>query len=88
MQRAVTPSAGRGWEVSEIRAVLRRRQHCPRCGQVMFEFFSSPDGHFGLVGDFRRPAGADADEIRCPTCDARYRLLERLDPTGRPIVRM
>ena len=54
---------------------------------MMFEFLFSPDGHFGLVSNVRRPAGTDGNEIHCPTCDARYRLLERLDPTGRPVAR-
>jgi len=51
----------------------------------MFEFFYSPDGHFGLVDDVRRPAGELGDEVHCPTCDARYKLLEKIDPTGTPV---
>ena len=73
--------------MSETAAVLRRRQHCARCGQVMFEFLASPDGHFGLVDELCRPAGGAGREIRCPTCDAPYRLLERLDATGSPVER-
>lgn len=50
----------------------------------MFEFYRSPDGHFGLVedvsGDSSRPS-----EVSCPTCGARYRLLARLDPMGQPV---
>jgi hypothetical protein len=68
-------------------AIIRRRQHCVRCGQVIFEFHSSPDGHFGRVDGLCRSAGESADEIRCPTCDARYRLLDRLNPSGRPVAR-
>jgi len=64
-----------------------RRQSCGRCGQVMFEFLCSPDGHFGLVDDVRGSPHTDGDEIRCPTCGARYRLLKRLDPSGRPVER-
>jgi transcriptional regulator NrdR family protein len=75
-------------EVSETTVIVRRRQYCARCGQVMFEFFYSPDGHFGLVDDVRRIVGDGGNHIRCPTCDARYRLLERLDPTGRPVARL
>jgi len=54
----------------------------------MFEFLFSPDGHFGLVDDVRRPGGKAGDEFSCLICNARYRLLERLDPTGRVVVRM
>jgi len=53
----------------------------------MFEYHSSPDGHFGLVDDVRKPAADGGNEFHCPTCGARYRLLERLDPSGRPVVR-
>jgi hypothetical protein len=53
----------------------------------MFEYYCSPDGHFGLVGDVRRIFDDGGNEIHCPTCNARYRLLERLDPTGRPVAR-
>lgn len=64
----------------------RRRQFCARCGQLMFEFYRSPDGHFGVVN---LPAQEDraAGEVRCPTCDARYRLLDRLDAMGQPVAR-
>ena len=67
--------------------VERRRQFCARCGQLMFEYFRSPDGHFGLVD---RPAGEEwgrGDELRCPTCGARYRLLDKLSMTGQPVER-
>ena len=77
----------KGVQVPEDARVLRRRQFCARCGQVMFEFFYSPDGHFGLVDDVRGMGGDGGSEIRCPTCEAPYRLLERLDPTGRPVTR-
>lgn len=67
----------------------RRRQICARCGQLMFEFYRSPDGHFGVVNSPDRPAANDsrAGEIRCPTCDARYRLLDRLNAMGQPLAR-
>jgi DNA-directed RNA polymerase subunit RPC12/RpoP len=74
-------------ELTESTAIIRRRQPCARCGQLLFEFHSSPDGHFGLVDEVCPSAPEDASEIRCPTCDARYRLLDRLDPTGRPVAR-
>ena len=73
--------------MSPTMQVERRRQFCARCGQLMFEFFRSPDGHFGLVD---RPAGDEAGrgaELCCPTCGARYRLLERLSLTGQPVER-
>ena len=79
---------GRVLEVSETTVILRRRQYCARCGQLMFEFLFSPDGHFGLVDDVRRPGGKAGDEFSCLICNARYRLLEQLDPTGRVVVRM
>jgi DNA-directed RNA polymerase subunit RPC12/RpoP len=66
----------------------RRRQFCARCGQLMFEYFRSPDGHFGLVDDITRASDGHGTEVRCPTCGARYRLLDRLDPTGQPVVRV
>ena len=68
--------------------VVRRRQFCARCGQLMFEFYRSPDGHFGLVGDVGTEASARGLEVRCPTCDARYRLLERVDASGQPVARV
>ena len=73
--------------MSETTAVLRRRQLCARCGQLMFEYFRSPDGHFGLVDEIARASDERGGEMLCPTCGARYRLLERLDPTGRPVAR-
>ncbi len=68
--------------------VVRRRQYCALCGQLMFEFYRSPDGHFGLVDDMGEFRDAARGEIRCPTCGARYRLLEKLDPTGQPVRKM
>jgi len=68
--------------------VARRRQFCDLCGQLMFEFFRSPDGHFGLVNavdysNFPENKGG----VRCQTCGARYRLLERLNAMGQPVER-
>lgn len=68
--------------------VVRRRQFCARCGQLMFEFYRSPDGHFGLVGEAGAKASARGLEVCCPTCGARYRLLERVDAAGQPVARM
>lgn len=70
--------------------VERRRQFCLRCGQFMFEFFRSPDGHFGLAGASEVAGPEDSaaeDEVRCPKCGAGYRLLDNLSATGAPIVR-
>lgn len=68
--------------------VERRRQYCLRCNQLMFEYYRSPDGHFGLVETqgpvFSRP---DERELRCPACQARYRLLDRLNAMGQPVER-
>lgn len=67
--------------------VERRQQFCARCGQSMFEYFRSPDGHFGLVDSPEAEKPAHRGEVRCPTCGARYRLLDRLGVTGQPIER-
>jgi DNA-directed RNA polymerase subunit RPC12/RpoP len=69
-------------------AVERRRQFCARCGQLMFEFYRSPDGHFGLGGDVGGEASARGLEVTCPTCGARYRLLERVEAAGQPVARV
>jgi transcriptional regulator NrdR family protein len=74
--------------MSEATGVVRRRQFCARCGQMMFEFYRSPDGHFGLVGEVGRGASAPGPEVRCSTCGARYRLLERVDAAGQPVARV
>jgi ribosomal protein S27AE len=68
--------------------VVRRRQFCGRCGQLMFEFYRSLDGHFGLVGEVGAEASARGLQVSCPTCGAHYRLLERLDAAGQPVARM
>ncbi len=66
----------------------RRTQFCARCGRPMFEYYRSPDGHFGVVNSLGGNAGGPGSEVRCPTCGARYRLLDRLDPLGQPVVRL
>ena len=74
----------------ESAQVERRRQFCSRCGQLMFEYFRSADGHFGLAEepDRARPESAvQSRDVCCPTCGARYRLLDRLSPTGQPVER-
>jgi hypothetical protein len=71
-------------------SVERRRQYCLRCNQLMFEYFRSPDGHFGLVGT-QESAFDDSTpgerELSCPACRARYRLLGRLNALGQPVER-
>jgi len=78
---------GLGILMTQASRVLRRRQFCVRCGQLMFEFYRSPDGHFGLVGDVGAVTSARGLEVRCPTCGARYRLLEKVDAAGQPVAR-
>jgi hypothetical protein len=68
--------------------IQRRRQFCGRCGQLMFQFFRSPDGHFGMVDSFHQTnSRRDTQELSCSTCGARYRLLEQLNSMGQPIER-
>lgn len=74
--------------MSPLARVERRRQFCARCGQLMFEFFRSSDGHFGVVSPPEGGHGAaQRDEVCCQTCGARYRWLERLSATGQPVAR-
>jgi hypothetical protein len=74
--------------MSEAPRVVRRRQYCGRCGQLMFEFYRSLDGHFGLVGDVTVEASPRGPATRCPTCGGRYRLLDRVDAAGQAAVRV
>jgi hypothetical protein len=74
--------------MTDSAGVLRRRQFCARCGQLMFEFYRSPDGHFGLVGATATQATGRGLEVCCSTCGARYRLLDRLDAVGQPVARL
>lgn len=74
--------------MTEDHNVSHRRQFCALCGQLMFAYFRSPDGHFGLVNSVDRSntLGND-DSLRCQTCGARYRLLDRLNAMGAPVER-
>ena len=74
--------------MTEAARVVRRRQYCALCGQLMFEFYRSPDGHFGLVGDVTVQASTCGLEVSCPTCGGRYRLLDRVDAAGQPVARV
>jgi hypothetical protein len=68
--------------------VQRRRQFCSRCGQLMFEYFRSPDGHFGLLDSLKPTRKKESNrEISCAACGARYCFLERLNAMGEPIER-
>jgi ribosomal protein S27AE len=67
--------------------VQRRRQLCSRCNQLMFEYLVSPDGHFGLVNEVGGEEVSGKHEVSCPTCGAKYELLEKVDATGQPVVR-
>ena len=78
---------GHGITMQETTPIERRRQFCSRCNGLMFEYYHSPDGHFGLVGDIYGESIAGKTSVRCPTCGARYRLLEMLDATGWPVAR-
>jgi hypothetical protein len=53
----------------------------------MFEYFLSPDGHFGLVNEVGEEEPNRQGEVSCPTCGARYDLLEKADAMGRPVAR-
>jgi hypothetical protein len=74
--------------MTDAARVVRRRQFCARCGQLIFEFYCSPDGHFGLVGDVATEASAPGHVVCCPTCGGRYRLLDRVDAAGQPVARL
>jgi len=74
--------------MADVDCVVRRRQFCARCGQLMFEYYRSPDGHFGLVVEVGAKASGRGTVVRCPTCGAGYRLLERVDATGQPVERL
>jgi DNA-directed RNA polymerase subunit RPC12/RpoP len=74
--------------MTESVRVVRRRQYCALCGQQMFEFYRSPDGHFGLVDDVGAEASARGPQVQCPTCGARYWLLERVDAAGQSVARI
>ena len=67
--------------------VQRRRQYCVRCNQLMFEYFVSPDGHFGLVSELGGEQARRKREISCAACGAIYELPDKVDATGQPVVR-
>ena len=68
-------------------SVQRRRQFCARCNQLMFEYFLSPDGHFGLLNEVDREEARRKPEVVCATCGATYEMLDKVDATGQAVVR-
>ncbi|TAM83198.1 MAG: hypothetical protein EPN47_06265 [Acidobacteria bacterium] len=71
--------------MNEVPRVIHRWQFCSRCNHMMFEYYASPDGHFGLgslSGSKAVEGPAAQREVQCLKCGARYRLLDRLDPMG------
>jgi hypothetical protein len=74
--------------MTESIGAVRRRQYCVLCGQQMFEFYRSPDGHFGFVDEVMAETSARGLQVRCATCGTRYRLLERVDAAGQPVTKM
>lgn len=77
--------------MNETPRVQQRWQFCSRCNGLMFEYYASPDGHFGLanLSGSREVEGPGARrEVECLTCKARYRLLDRLDATGQAVNRV
>jgi len=69
-------------------SVVRRRQYCVLCGQQMFEFYRSPDGHFGFVSEVDTEAAERGIRLRCPTCGALYKLLKVVDAMGQPVAKL
>lgn len=69
-------------------SVVRRRQYCGLCGQIMFEFYRSADGHFGLVNEIGAEASGRGLRVKCLTCGAGYRLLDRADSTGQTVAKL
>lgn len=70
--------------------VEHRWQFCWRCNRLMFEYYASSDGHFGLAnlsGSKEVPGSSSRREVQCSTCGARYRLLDRLDGMGQAVNR-
>jgi DNA-directed RNA polymerase subunit RPC12/RpoP len=77
--------------MKEAPRVDHRWQFCSRCNHMMFEYYASADGHFGLASlsgsrEVERPSSRD--EVECLKCGARYRLLDRLDAMGQAVKRV
>ena len=77
--------------MNDVPRVSRRWQFCSRCNHMMFVFYASPDGHYGLadLSGSRTVEGRSSHrEVECLKCGARYRLLERLDAMGQAVNRI
>ncbi|HET7216158.1 MAG TPA: hypothetical protein VFL79_21400 [Terriglobia bacterium] len=77
--------------MKEAPRVNHRRQFCSRCNHMMFEYYASADGHFGLAslsGSREVEGPSSSGEVQCLKCGARYRLLDRLDATGQAVNRI
>ncbi|HET7101455.1 MAG TPA: hypothetical protein VFJ52_09925 [Terriglobia bacterium] len=77
--------------MKEAPRVDHRWQFCSRCNQMMFEYYASVDGHFGLAslsGSRQIEGPASSCEVQCRKCGARYRLLDRLDAMGQAVNRV
>ena len=75
--------------VNEFLCVRHRRQFCTRCNHLMFEYYASPDGHFGLANFAEESHGVESSagrEVRCRKCGARYQLLGRPNGMAEPVV--
>ncbi len=66
----------------------RKAQLCVRCGRLMFEYIAALDGHFGLATEVAREEVEGDCRVRCPHCNAVYRLLDCLNPRGEPVERI
>ena len=65
----------------------RRRQYCLRCNQPLFEYFLSPDGHFGVLNELVRKEARRRTVVECPACGASYELLDKVAAGGQPVAR-
>lgn len=77
--------------MNEVPRVDHRWQFCSRCNHMMFEFYASPDGHFGLAsltGSQILESSSSNREVLCMKCGARYRLLDRLNGMGQAVNRV
>ncbi|MEJ2009890.1 MAG: hypothetical protein P8Z30_17330 [Acidobacteriota bacterium] len=77
--------------MNETPHVQHRWQFCSRCNGLMFDYYASSDGHFGIAdlsGSREVEGPSSRSEIQCRTCGARYRLLDRLDAMGRAVNRI
>lgn len=52
-----------------------------------FEYFLSPDGHFGVLKEVCRKEDRRNAEVVCATCGAVYELLDTVGATGQPVAR-